>query len=220
MQRHVFSFEVEATREEVWAALHPPPPANPTGDHRVLEYGGVRIEIVHEGDVKGEGLVRTCTFRVPKLLLSGGVGRSWECVHEVRPPEFSRYGSVGKPLWSEAAGWHRLEDLGCGRTRGELSAPPRPEAGLESPAGDLPRLQPGHAAPSGALRPPVHLTGQRPAGPGRGRRGRRPTAAEAVERRRPDRGSRLRPRVTPDSTTSCSTTSENVLTDRSHGTRL
>jgi len=120
VQRHVFSFEVEATREEVWAALHPPPPANPTGEHRVLEYGGVRIEIVHEGDVKGEGLVRTCTFRVPKLLLSGGVGRSWECVHEVRPPEFSRYESVGKPLWSEAAGWHRLEDLGGGRTRVEF----------------------------------------------------------------------------------------------------
>jgi hypothetical protein len=24
---------------------------------------------------------------------------------------------VGKPLWSEATGWHRLEDLGAGRTR-------------------------------------------------------------------------------------------------------
>ena len=44
MQRHVFSFEVDATREEVWAALHPPPPPNPTGEHRVLEHGGVRIE--------------------------------------------------------------------------------------------------------------------------------------------------------------------------------
>lgn len=116
MQQHHFSFEVDATREEVWAALHPPRHAARSSEHRVLEYGGVRIEIVNEGDDKGEGLVRRCTFRVPKILLSGGVGRSWECVTEVRPPEFSRYEAVGKPVWSEATGWHRLDDLGGGRT--------------------------------------------------------------------------------------------------------
>ncbi len=117
MQRHEFSFELDATREEVWSALHPPPRPRADGKHRVLEHGDVRIEIINEGDDKGEGLVRTCTFRVPKLLLSGGVGRSWECVTEVRPPEFSLYESVGKPLWSKATGWHRLEDIGGGRTR-------------------------------------------------------------------------------------------------------
>ena len=83
----------------------------------MIEYGGVRIEIVNEGDAKGEGLVRRCTFAVPRWLLSGGVGRSWECVTEVRPNEYSRYEAVGKPLWSEATGWHRLEDLADGRTR-------------------------------------------------------------------------------------------------------
>jgi len=117
MQRHEFSFEVDASRDEVWAALHPLPRHRDPGERRVLEHGGVRIEIINEGDAKGEGLVRTCTFRVPKFLLSGGIGRSWECVTEVRPPEFSRYEAVGKPLWSEASGWHRLEDLGDGRTR-------------------------------------------------------------------------------------------------------
>lgn len=120
MQQHQFSFELEATREEVWAALHPRPHPTTTGERRVLEYGSVRIEIVNEGDDKGEGLVRTCRFRVPKILLSGGVGRSWECVTEVSPPAFSRYESVGKPLWSEATGWHRVEDLGDGRTRVEF----------------------------------------------------------------------------------------------------
>jgi hypothetical protein len=120
MRRHQFSFDVDATREEVWAVLHPAVRKRRSGEHRVIEYGGVRIEIVNEGDEKGEGLVRTCTFRVPKLLLSGGVGRSWECVTEVRPPEFSRYEAVGKPLWSEASGWHRLSDLGDGRTRVEF----------------------------------------------------------------------------------------------------
>lgn len=116
MREHTYSFEVEATPEEVWGVLHPPAPPRQEGN-RVVEYGGVRIEILHEGDEHGEGLVRTCTFRVPRLLLSGGVGRSWECVVEVRPHEFSRYEAVGKPLWSEASGWHRLEDLGDGRTR-------------------------------------------------------------------------------------------------------
>lgn len=122
MQRHEFSFEVDASRDEVWATLHPRPrPSGRQGDQRrVLVHGDVRIEIINEGDEKGEGLVRTCTFRVPKRLLSGGRGRSWECVTEVRPPEFSRYEAVGKPLWSEASGWHRLEDLGDGRTRVEF----------------------------------------------------------------------------------------------------
>lgn len=117
MQRHEFSFEIDATPEEVWRALHPPAPRRPPGEHRVIEYGGVRIEIVNEGDDKGEGLVRRCTFRVPRWLFSGGVGRSWECVTEVRPNEYSRYEAVGKPLWSEATGWHRVQDLGDGRSR-------------------------------------------------------------------------------------------------------
>jgi hypothetical protein len=120
MREHTFSFEVDATPEEVWRALHPRPRPAPPGEHRVIEHGGVRIEILNEGDDKGEGLVRTCTFPVPRFLLSGGVGRSWECVTEVRPNEFSRYEAVGKPLWSKASGWHRLEDLGGRRTRVEF----------------------------------------------------------------------------------------------------
>jgi hypothetical protein len=65
--------------------------------------------------------VRTCWFRVPKLLLSGGVGRSWECVTVAEPPAFSRYEAVGKPLWSEASGSHRIVDLGGGRSRVEFT---------------------------------------------------------------------------------------------------
>lgn len=120
MQRHEFSFEIEATPEEVWRALHPPAPSCPRGEHRVIEYGGVRIEILNEGDANGEGLVRRCTFPVPRWLLSGGIGQSWECVTEVRPNEYSRYEAVGKPLWSEATGWHRLEVVDDGRTRVEF----------------------------------------------------------------------------------------------------
>lgn len=117
MRQHEFSFEIEATREQVWRTLHPPLAPLPDGEHRVIEHGDVRIEIVHPGDEDGVGLVRHCTFRVPRYLLSGGVGRSWEVVTESRPTEWSRYEAVGKPLWSRAGGWHRIEAVSGGRTK-------------------------------------------------------------------------------------------------------
>ncbi|MDH4171400.1 MAG: SRPBCC family protein [Acidimicrobiia bacterium] len=110
MQEHRFSFDVDATREEVWAVFHGPRP-------RVIEHGDVRIEILHPGDDRGEGLVRHCHFRVPRYLLSGGTARSWEWLTELEPPHSWRYDAVGKPLWSRATGVTELEDLGDGRTR-------------------------------------------------------------------------------------------------------
>jgi hypothetical protein len=117
MQDHSFSFEIDAKPEQVWAALHPPVrnPARP-GKPRIIEHGDVRIEILHEGDANGDGLIRHCYFRVPRYLLSGGVAQSWEFVNDVVPNVSSHYQAIGKPLWSRAEGWHRLEDLG-GRTR-------------------------------------------------------------------------------------------------------
>jgi hypothetical protein len=120
MKAHTFSFEIDATPQEIWAVLHPTARKRAPGERRVIEHGDVRIEIVHEGDEHGEGLVRTCTFRVPRILGSGGIGRSWECVTEVRPNEYSRYEAVGKPLWSKASGWHRLEPISESRTRVEF----------------------------------------------------------------------------------------------------
>jgi hypothetical protein len=110
MQRHEYSFEVEATPEEIWAVFHGPKP-------KVIEHGEVRIEILHPGDDAGDGLVRHCHFRVPKYLLSGGRARSWEWLTELDPPRRWRYDAIGKPLWSEATGVTELEDLGEGRTR-------------------------------------------------------------------------------------------------------
>jgi hypothetical protein len=77
----------------------------------------VTIDILLPGDENGEGLVRHCTFPVPRWLLSGGRGVSWEWLSEVKPYESWKYEAVGKPLWSRAEGWTRLEDLGEGRTR-------------------------------------------------------------------------------------------------------
>jgi len=75
------------------------------------------MEILNEGDEAGEGLVRTCIFAVPKYLLSGGKGRSWETVTEAKLNKLSRYVAVGKPLWSRATGWTRLEAIPDDRTK-------------------------------------------------------------------------------------------------------
>ena len=42
---------------------------------------------------------------------------SWEWLTDVKPLESWRYDAVGKPLWSKASGFTRLEDLGNGQTR-------------------------------------------------------------------------------------------------------
>ncbi|MCU1484143.1 MAG: hypothetical protein JWN67_889, partial [Actinomycetia bacterium] len=113
MQRHTARFHVGAPRADVWRTLHPRPPED--AEHpRIIDYPGGRIEVLFEGDEAGQGLVRTCTFRVPRLV--GGRARSWECIVEARLEEHSRYSAVGKPLWSKAEGWHDLEDAPDGGT--------------------------------------------------------------------------------------------------------
>lgn len=112
MQEHHYHVDVEGTPEEVWSLFwyRGPRPPGPGP-------GGVTIEILHPGDETGEGLIRHCTFRVPRYLLSGGVGKSWEWLTQVKPYESWRYDAVGKPLWSRAEGFTRLEALPGGRTR-------------------------------------------------------------------------------------------------------
>ena len=65
---------------------------------------------------------------MPKLLLSGGVGQSWEWVTQVVPNESSHYEAIGKPLWSRA----RVAPVRRHRRRPHPRPLPR----------DLPRLQP------------------------------------------------------------------------------
>jgi hypothetical protein len=110
MQEHSLSVVVDAPPEEVWDVFWY------RGDDRPQGKIGT-IEILHPGDEIGEGLVRHCTFPVPRFLLSGGVGQSWEWLTQVKPHESWRYDAIGKPLWSRAEGFTRLEDLGDGRTR-------------------------------------------------------------------------------------------------------
>ena len=126
MQEHRYSFEIDATPEEIWGVMHQRPPDRSDGPGdigeygriiRKIEHGPVTIEILHEGDEHGDGLVRHCFFRVPKYLLSGGMAQSWEHVTDVVPYESAKYYAIGKPLWSRAEGEHRLERLADGKTR-------------------------------------------------------------------------------------------------------
>lgn len=111
MQDHHYSFEVGASKEEVWSIFW----GKKTGD--VMEHGKLRIEILHGGDENGEGLIRHCHFPVPWYLLSGGKAKSWEWLTQVKKHDSWRYDAVGKPLWSRATGWTRLEALEDNRTR-------------------------------------------------------------------------------------------------------
>jgi hypothetical protein len=116
MQEHTAVFEVDAHPHRVWRLLHPKVPADAQVPRTITHPNGT-ITILRDGDEAGEGLVRECTFPVPRWLLSGGVARSFETVVEARVDEISRYEAVGKPLWSRAGGSHALEHLEGDRTR-------------------------------------------------------------------------------------------------------
>jgi hypothetical protein len=116
VQRHDFSVDLEAPPAEVWEVFWYRAPDRPQPRD-----AKTRIDILHPGDDVGNGLVRHCTFAVPRWLMSGGIGHSWEWLTEVKPHTSWRYDAVGKPLWSRATGWTRLIDLGDGRTRVEFT---------------------------------------------------------------------------------------------------
>jgi hypothetical protein len=110
VQEHHYEIELDATPEEVWEVFWYRGPDKPEPEL-------VTIEILHPGDETGEGLVRHCTFPVPRVLGSGGVGKSWEWVTQVKPHRSWRYDAIGKPLYSRAEGHILLVDLDDGRTR-------------------------------------------------------------------------------------------------------
>jgi hypothetical protein len=116
---HDSSWEVEATREEIWAVFHPPGTAKRSETSvtrpRVMEFRNVRIEVLHEGDRDGNGLVRRTWYAVPWYV--GGKSRSWELVSQVKRPEFQRYDAITTPPAAYAMGWIRLTEVGERRTR-------------------------------------------------------------------------------------------------------
>ncbi len=113
MQRHEVVFDVGAPPHRVWRLFHPKVQPDDVVPRTITHPGG-SITILKEGDDDGAGLVRTASFRVPRWLLSGGRGRSFEVVVAARRNEYARYHAEGKPLWSHAEGWHTLEPIDGG----------------------------------------------------------------------------------------------------------
>jgi hypothetical protein len=109
VQEHQYHVDIDASVDELWQLFWARIPHTETGD--------VTIDILYPGNDIGDGLIRHCTFRVPRYLLTGGKGQSWEWLTEVKPKQSWKYSAVGRPLLSEAEGWTRLEDLGDGRSR-------------------------------------------------------------------------------------------------------
>ena len=142
MQVHNYSVEVDGSPQEVWQLFWGYRKSRP-------EHDGVKIDILHPGDEVGEGLIRHCKFRVPRYLMTGGVGYSWEWLTEVTPYESWKYDAIGKPLWSVAEGRTRFEELPGERTRIHFSE-------------TYHAFNPVDARPSRAAGPPLHLQGQRP----------------------------------------------------------
>ena len=128
----------------------------------------------------------TAPSACPRYLMSGGVGKSWEWLTEVKPPVSWKYDAVGKPLWSIAEGRTRLEDLGDGRTRIHFSE-------------TYHAFNPVHAGPARAPGPPLHLQGQRPPDhDGDQRRHPRTRAASSTPGRSAGPTSRAGQRAVPD----------------------
>lgn len=115
VQRHECSFVVEAPHYRIWRLFHPKEDGLPVP--RSFDHPNGSITIHRNGNDDGEGLVRSCTFPVPKYLLSGGVAHSFEVVVEARKNEYARYLANGRPLDSMAEGWHTLEVIDEGTTR-------------------------------------------------------------------------------------------------------
>jgi hypothetical protein len=110
MQDHQFHFDVDGTAQEVWDVFW-------SNMRSGVKTKAVTIEIYHPGDEKGNGLVRHCDFAVPRYLLSKGRAQSWEWITDAESPVSWKYDAIGKPLWSRASGWTRLEEIAEGRTR-------------------------------------------------------------------------------------------------------
>jgi hypothetical protein len=110
MQVHHYDVTVDAPPADVWEVFWYWGPDRPQPKLAT-------IERILPDDGTGKGLVRHCTFRVPKWLGTGGKGESWEWVTEATPHERWHYEAIGKPPFSKASGTITLTDLGDGRTR-------------------------------------------------------------------------------------------------------
>ena len=107
MREHAYAFELPHAAARVWALMQ---------DYdRWSVYAPMvlRVEVLHAGDERGNGLLRRVSYRLPL----GRVGSALELVTEVEPARSYRYTMIGRQPGNDQVGCLRLEPIGPNRTR-------------------------------------------------------------------------------------------------------
>jgi hypothetical protein len=107
MQEHRYSLEMPHAAARIWALMQDYP--------RWTEYAPmvVRVEVLHPGDARGDGLLRRVIYKLP----FGRVGAALELVTGVEPARGYTYTMIGRTPGNDQTGRVRLEPLAKDRTR-------------------------------------------------------------------------------------------------------
>jgi hypothetical protein len=107
VREHRYSLELPHAAERLWALMQ---------DYgRWTEYAPMvlRVEVLHPGDARGNGLLRRVIYKLP----FGRRGAALELVTEVEPARGYTYTMIGRTPGNDQTGRIRLEPLGPARTR-------------------------------------------------------------------------------------------------------
>ena len=107
MREHRYSLELPHPVARLWALMQDYP--------RWTEYAPmvVRVDVLHPGDARGNGLLRRVIYRLP----FGRVGSALELVTEVEPERGYTYTMISRTPGNDQSGRVRLEPLGPQQTR-------------------------------------------------------------------------------------------------------
>jgi hypothetical protein len=107
VREHRASFDLPHPPERVWALMQ---------DYaRWTEYAPMvlRVEVLHPGDARGNGLLRRVVYRMP----FGRNGCALELVTDVTPAQGYTYTMISRTPGNDQTGRVRLERVGAARTR-------------------------------------------------------------------------------------------------------
>src|SRR5262245_47302171 len=107
MREHRYQLEMPHAAARIWALMQDYP--------RWTEYAPmvVRVEVLHPGDARGDGLLRRVIYKMP----FGRQGAALELVTQVEPERGYTYTMIGRTPGNDQTGRVRLEPLDPKRTR-------------------------------------------------------------------------------------------------------
>jgi ribosome-associated toxin RatA of RatAB toxin-antitoxin module len=107
VREHRYSVELPHRAERLWALMQ--------DYERWTDYAPMvqRVEVLHAGDARGNGLLRRVVYRMPL----GRTGCALELVTQVEPARGYAYTMLSRTPGNDQTGRLRLEPLGPARTR-------------------------------------------------------------------------------------------------------